>query len=1237
MSLLTFLASPERAASILKGEPTTLIKAGGFFARLFINSKPHKLRFASTTEDVAKRIAEVAVKQLVAPVANTTALEGGEPALDERLSDLLTHLSRPDYLQKIYEKYHQRKVDIARFEKYEMLATPGVLKPSVIITRIVQLIADLELDPSKTEKMCTWLSQFSDELDAKLALANGSTQLILECMPQLIQNLQHQTDPADKLSHLVTRLSRNSFGAPARHIPYQPISQTATIAEAAISFAALNPEVVKALTDHISTFKAGSLIGPQAFEGAASLAHEIVSNGDIEILCELLDSDSPKTPEDTVKIVALAAKMQPHTLNRFIQCACSLPVVGPKIANSSLRKIHEQVLLSSELLHTHSDAATQITSQVQKIIAAVTQLQANPSDIEGFVIEFESALTHLFELNRTHGVAIQQGIEIAMSMSQKLGSESIATYLKTLGNLFSLVGEDEDNDKLIVRRIIDVTRCALKTPEDTDDPEFPGCIAKTAIGALCIVDSMKRPDSSQDLTDIYSLFQLIMPSGAKDALGILKLILDPEKTRPAFGLHQLADLEPAQINNVGQFVINLSENIQHFPEVDKDTPSHVIQPAIEGIFNTIAMLNHVSPAMLRHILTTSQTAIVDNPALAQRQWLGFMAKSIPLAQFAPALLGKAPAITDLMIRSARGDSVVDIGLRGFVLAKSLPPQFFEEPEALEALIELAASDINSNKDVQINARALQAAITKLRTSDPERSGFAVVTRLISRLNANTPTQLLTMWQQFNTEDWVGMSTTLREVDSNDLSIICDDLSTLLTPLSIGEPMRDWVDAFITINQAIDLNEDQRKEIINSMIKVKTLYKTSLPEATSLLINNVLSPLLKTNNGDLSIVSTIISSLGYKDPIGKILDPLQELSKDEFEQFGKWLKEQGSVFAVQFSDIKDNSIEENQMLAVSETLYTALGASWSALDTTREQNDKFTRIANAINTNLQDAGYKKAAQAFSVAREVPQALKQSTANLIESIIKHLEGEQYSVWSIFKRILDWISKMLMHDPALAKIRLAGSITLAAFIISFIVAISLLASTAFIVASVFLGITSLLMVTAISAFIYKGVLALFIAMRTKKSVTKISAFLSNHLKDKEPGEQIIALTALCDALFNTNAHNSERKMHVEIIDRNLELYETCYNEMQPVIDNIKKQKIPPRLLIGPLAGKAMELVPGGRKTPFELLQMVNNIFKSSSTKEPSPARANTLQTTGAICSNNRDKSGATDGQDDDNTHAP
>ena len=71
---------------------------------------------------------------------------------------------------------------------------------------------------------------------------------------------------------------------------------------------------------------------------------------------------------------------------------------------------------------------------------------------------------------------------------------------------------------------------------------------------------------------------------------------------------------------------------------------------------------------------------------------------------------------------------------------------------------------------------------------------------IGYMDAETPTQLLKMWDQYSDNDWVGMSATLREVDSNDLSIICDDLSTLFTPLSIGEPMRDWVDAFITIKK-----------------------------------------------------------------------------------------------------------------------------------------------------------------------------------------------------------------------------------------------------------------------------------------------------------------------------------------------------------------------------------------------------------------------------------------------------
>lgn len=198
----------------------------------------------------------------------------------------------------------------------------------------------------------------------------------------------------------------------------------------------------------------------------------------------------------------------------------------------------------------------------------------------------------------------------------------------------------------------------------------------------------------------------------------------------------------------------------------------------------------------------------------------------------------------------------------------------------------------------------------------------------------------------------------------------------------------------------------------------------------------------------------------------------------------------------------------------------------------------------------------------------------------------------------------------------VRLSASITFGVFIISFIAAISSLASTAFIIAAVFLGITSLLLVTAIAAFIYKGIQAFLIARRAKKSVAKISTFLSNHLKDKGPCEQVIALTALCDALFNNNANDRVRKMHTEMVDENAELYNKCYSEIQPVIDNLKKQKLPPRLLIGPLAGKVMALVPSGRKTPFELLRMVNKIFRSNGKQAPSPVGSHMLKIEGKIC---------------------
>lgn len=1215
--------TPENAASILKGEPTRLIKAGQWVATFFTSSQTHtpSLSFASNPEEIAEKIAQLALNKIGESITNTNASkeEGGASEHSELASGLLSTITSAKYLNDLYKKYHGSNAPGGTFDHYHRLATPAGITHSQLITLAAQLISDLNLKQGDTQKMCTCLSQFSGDLDAKLALGNGSTQLMLECLPLLVEQLKHSDHPG-VLINLVYQLSLTS----PRARSYQPISQTATIAEAVILFAALNPKIVKAFSDHILKSKLfRTVAGPHVLEGASVLAQEIVENGDLSILCQILDTvDAEIAPETQTQVAALATQMQPNTLKRFIDCACNLPFIGPKIISSGLvqhvTSIHTQLRPHAGALHANPEVPTEIISNVQDIINAVNQL-AKDKDVEGFLAAFSPALTQLFALNRNHREGIKAAIEVARSISKGLGSNDpipgylntyVPAYLNSLSTLFSLVGEDEGNDQRIIRRLIDVTNYALNTPVDTNHPDFSGCIAKTAIGALCIVDSVKKPDNPQDLTHIYELFKLIMPTSAVDALGVIKLILDPGQTLGAFNQRKLVALPSEDINKLGEFVSNLCQAIQKFPVITSSTatPHAVAQTAIENMFDSINMLDGVPHDILSHILTTSQAAIVDSPAIPQKQWLGLMARSIPLAKFARTLHGKAGDITDLMVGSACGDDVINVGLRSFVFAKSLPPEFFTNPEALEALVALAASDINTNKDVKINARALQAAITKLGTAD--RSGFTAVAQLIGYMDAETPTQLLKMWVQYSDNDWVGMSATLREVNSDDLRIICNDLSTLFTPLSVGNPMRDWVDVVVTINEVIDLNEDQRKEIISSLSQIQTLYKTSFSQAGALLIDKVLSPLLKANEGDLSIIETIFGFLGLTDHTLDILSPLQKLDKAEIEQFINWLKTQGSIFAVQFSDIKGNSIEDNQMLVVSEVLYTALGASWSALDTSREQSEKFTRIANDISKNLKGAGYEKAAQAFSAATELPQTFKHKTSNLIESIIKHLEGKQFSVWGIFKRILKWVSWMLMHDPSLAKIRLSASITFGVFIISFIAAISSLASTAFIIAAVFLGITSLLLVTAIAAFIYKGIQAFLIARRAKKSVAKISTFLSNHLKDKGPREQVIALTALCDALFNNNANDRVRKMHTEMVDENADLYDKCHSEIQPVIDNLKKQKLPPRLLIGPLAGKMMALVPGGRKTPFELLKIVNNIFRSNGEQAPRPVGSDTLK---------------------------
>ncbi|MDC3180637.1 hypothetical protein OAT84_00625 [Gammaproteobacteria bacterium] len=370
----------------------------------------------------------------------------------------------------------------------------------------------------------------------------------------------------------------------------------------------------------------------------------------------------------------------------------------------------------------------------------------------------------------------------------KLAGEAGEGYVNLLGISSDL---NEEQIYRVSRRIAHMIDLCLNY-----NPDIPQLSAKIALETMGIQGELKRGAKGKlknefNLDDLMTALSHLIPiQAAKDAMGVVKLIINEQGLKNMVANPILKKTNFDDVDNLGSFVKKIIASITVIGNSSTVKPEDIKQ-----LFDAIAHLSKIKN--LEEILKLSSQTIVSTPIIPMKTWVSYAIEAAPLKNISEQMQeNHFELIADFMLDLQFNKDSTLLTLEALVLLKSLPDDITTEPQALKGLMNILGSDLNTSD----SRKSIQGIswLTDL-FSDKENDGYTTLTKLLNDISLAEFHALLRAYKAYTEKQYKDAFVSLDSITPNSKNAILNTLGHVVPALKSGK-FREAIDSAYLVNQ-----------------------------------------------------------------------------------------------------------------------------------------------------------------------------------------------------------------------------------------------------------------------------------------------------------------------------------------------------------------------------------------------------------------------------------------------------
>lgn len=549
-----------------------------------------------------------------------------------------------------------------------------------------------------------------------------------------------------------------------------------------------------------------------------------------------------------------------------------------------------------------------------------------------------------------------------------------------------------------------------------------------------------------------------------------------------------------------------------------------------------------------------------------------------------ALIESAPDLETLLSRAKNAHNAPERLTNYIRIIKRLPNEAKASPEAIDSIVTLLS--------MPDGHKPCTGYISLANWFAGHSTGYSSILTAVDQVSEHTLTTFMKTYDEFRNQQWEQLVESMQSVSHEDLQSILNILGTV-APEPVFQALTTHLELCVDIKQATQITEEQRKRLLDLVIKKKLL--TNTPEETIL----ALAPIIHAQENNPSIISKLVAILEGQpidqaspsdSKLSQLAQQIGVFNADNFKTIVHWLAQSKQLLDPIQVFRQNLTPTQTQLRFIAATMRTTVSVMWQWHTVSVKAQQEFKNFCDSAKKLFSPSGatgiHGWILNSAHAVYTIPETIDQQINRLTTRLSSETKSKRFKFFNIFKKLVSWSIHLIIHDTDLARIRIGSSIFFACWATSLFI-------TSFNPASwALLSISLTLSCAAFIGFLFKMIQTAISARRITKLIASVRCYVDENILNKDAAQKYIAYFSLLSA-FEKQPQNQSAPMYSKITStkEGRAKYDKLYASAKKIKKLVQKLKLPPRLIAAPLLGEGLQKVPSKSLNLEEILGYMND----------------------------------------------